>query len=989
MTISAPANCQVGDILIAWILARGTSSSITTLSGWNLIGSPAKVGSLTFKLFWHVWGTGETSYSWTMAGGYYSAGIIAWRGVNNTSPIGASNYASGTTGTTVTVTTINAAAPNSMIDFRMGDYYTSNRTFASETLNSVAMTEQYDMGNNRNGNAGSYKSQAASGATGSGVGTISGSITEWAGGMVSLTPAVRELSGVAAGDTVASEPAVNCNINLSGAAAADSTVSSPTLSLLKRIAGLASLDTSTPNITLDSSFLLSGTAALSSVTSAPSLLMLRLLSASASMDTSIPATTLNVLRQLAASASINTATSAAVLNMLRSLTASVLIDTATSVPNITGTSDDSDPWIGRPGATTFAELIAAPASEKVFLAEIRVSEQVMNWTKTVGCANVYQKSYLTDTITLVGGTTDIIRKVVDGVKQNSIAYTAKTSAAEVDANASSYWHDTTNGILYIHTSTGVAPGSFTIMASFWLYFATKGIDLNGRYYEPVLAENSIPRISQEVQSLRYGVVTVGSGGIVLTNGNGYFDQISKKYVWVNGIVKLLLGGDSLPYSEYAALFQGRITSPNLTNLEYSLDVNSISYDLLRSLPVNGFWTSTYPYLDPAAQGKEIPLYYGIYDASQAPVVNCIDMAYATDTYQFKICDTSFWPIKAISQVYVDYGDGAGWQTIAHANESLADATFTITSTAFIVGTSRVKVAFEGYHNGGTLIEGAPEIAEDLLTTWCGLAAADLDSASFTASKTRSTCNLNVPIESTTSALTIIEQICRSDLAYFSDNAAGQLRYTTWMPQPGSSVSDSITSADIWDVGFEDDVPSLYWKSRVGYSFQCADQSYLYSTSSDVESKYKYGREETLTLDTYLRGSADSDSLAARMNLLTKDLLTVMDYTMSIAKINALVGDRVNLTFVRAPYPASGGQVGCPYEIISKEISAFPAQVTFRARDMATYGKNIGFWTADGVPAWLAATEDEQRSAGYWCDGSGYADSSATPDETSKNVSLWW
>ena len=38
LAINAPASCPAGDVLIAWILTRGTSAAITTLSGWTLIG---------------------------------------------------------------------------------------------------------------------------------------------------------------------------------------------------------------------------------------------------------------------------------------------------------------------------------------------------------------------------------------------------------------------------------------------------------------------------------------------------------------------------------------------------------------------------------------------------------------------------------------------------------------------------------------------------------------------------------------------------------------------------------------------------------------------------------------------------------------------------------------------------------------------------------------------------------------------------------------
>jgi hypothetical protein len=94
----------------------------------------------------------------------------------------------------------------------------------------------------------------------------------------------------------------------------------------------------------------------------------------------------------------------------------------------------------------------------------------------------------------------------------------------------------------------------------------------------------------------------------------------------------------------------------------------------------------------------MPYYWGVYSEAQAPIVTCINTAYAANTYQFKICDCAFHAIKSITQVYVDLGTGAGWTAQAHANEDLTNGTFTINNGSFVLGTSRVKVAFEGYHS---------------------------------------------------------------------------------------------------------------------------------------------------------------------------------------------------------------------------------------------------------------------------------------------------
>lgn len=602
--------------------------------------------------------------------------------------------------------------------------------------------------------------------------------------------------------------------------------------------------------------------------------------------------------------------------------------------------------------------------------------------------SIYSVNFLNETVTLPDGSTEVIRKEIAAVEENGTALTVKTSVAEVAAAASSYYHDTANGILYVHTSGGDSPDNYSILAYFWLYFATKGIVLNSKYYEPYIAQNGIPSLSQGVADIHWGTSQISSGAVIFNNGRGFFDQIARNFIWHNKQIKILLGGDSLPYSEYTAIFTGRIVDPTFTKQEFSLSLRSNSFDLLRTLPINDFWTSTWANLDPAAEGKPIPYYWGSYSAAQAPIVTCINTAYAASTYQFKICDTTFHAIKSITQVYVDYGDGVGWQTIAHANEDLTNATFTINTASFVVGTSRVKVAFEGYHSGGTLIEGAPEIAEDILLNQCGYAAADLDSTSFTTSKSISACSLNVPIESQTDALTIIETICKSDLAFFDENGSGQLRYRTWEPAATGTISE-LTALDFLSNETPtviDDTTKLFWRVKVGYSYLCEKQSYLYAESTDTESKYKYSKSETLTHETYLRSSSAAETLAQRLNWVTRAPSPSLSVALKTPQISALLGDKVKVTLARAPYGTSGGYDARVFEIINKDISCFPVTMKLTGRDLMDFGNNVGFWTAASAPDYTSATEQEKEDSGYWTDDYGLADPT---DQASKNKSLWW
>jgi hypothetical protein len=354
--------------------------------------------------------------------------------------------------------------------------------------------------------------------------------------------------------------------------------------------------------------------------------------------------------------------------------------------------------------------------------------------------------------------------------------------------------------------------------------------------------------------------------------------------------------------------------------------------------------------------------------------------------QFKICDCTYHAIKDITQVYIDHGTGAGWQTIDHIDEDLANGTFVIIPTAFVLGTTRVKVAFEGYHSGGTLIEGAPEIVEDILLNQCGYAAGDLNAASFTASKASSLVKLNVGIEADTVAMTIIEKICQSDLAFFDEDGAGALRYRTWEPS-ATTATDVIAKEDIIsDPEIKEDTSHLYYKTRVGYSHLYSKGEYLYAEKYNDESRYKFGRDDRLTLETYIREKGQAQLIADRINWITRTPSPIVSLTLKAGLIDLTLGDLFKLTLDRAPYATAGGYSERVFEIIGKDVSCFPVAVKLTARDLMDYGTDVGFWMDATAPDWATATPAERGDSGFWCDANGYC---LTADTASRYKSLWW
>jgi len=115
-SIPPPTGCQAGDLLIMWSSLPGPTG-VTDPSGWNLIYDGNGWGGNYVHTSWHVFQTGETSYTW---GGEITVSIIAIRGANTTTPINVSsnnNSGSMLCGAPSITTTV----ANTLLVFLIGD----------------------------------------------------------------------------------------------------------------------------------------------------------------------------------------------------------------------------------------------------------------------------------------------------------------------------------------------------------------------------------------------------------------------------------------------------------------------------------------------------------------------------------------------------------------------------------------------------------------------------------------------------------------------------------------------------------------------------------------------------------------------------------------------------------------------------------------------------------------------------------------------------
>jgi RHS repeat-associated protein len=217
ITVSKPAGVTTNDVLVAGITVRGTPT-ITPPAGWTLIRSDANGTTITQAMYQKVAGGSEAgSYAWTFNFPITSAvgGIVAYSGVDTTSPVDVSGGQANASSSTVTAPSVTTTVANTKL---VGFFGTANdATFSAAS----GMTERYDVdadGTNQIGGEGADETKAAAGATGTRAATASVAAVN-IGQLVALRPSgTITLRAAASAETV---PTLGVTINTPASVVAD------------------------------------------------------------------------------------------------------------------------------------------------------------------------------------------------------------------------------------------------------------------------------------------------------------------------------------------------------------------------------------------------------------------------------------------------------------------------------------------------------------------------------------------------------------------------------------------------------------------------------------------------------------------------------------------------------------------------------------------------------------------------------------------------
>ena len=150
------------------------------------------------------------------------------------------------------------------------------------------------------------------------------------------------------------------------------------------------------------------------------------------------------------------------------------------------------------------------------------------------------------------------------VTENGAELTSRATYALCEANAGSWYYDSANSRLYVHTTGSDDPGggSYIIMSYFWEYIATHAGEYNGHWYYGRLNKENIPSIESSVSGPHEGVVTLSPGSISINNlpiqpaTAGFYDSRLSTYVYEGAKIILLRGEQDAAYGTFEAFIHG-------------------------------------------------------------------------------------------------------------------------------------------------------------------------------------------------------------------------------------------------------------------------------------------------------------------------------------------------------------------------------------------------------------------------------------------------
>jgi MSHA biogenesis protein MshQ len=116
LTIAVPANVRAGDVMVAVVNIR-SNAAVTAPGAWTLIRNDLSTGNNMRQVLYYrvITGAEPANYSWTYTSTRAVGAIVAYRGVDLTTPLVANVGQANNSSTSITAPTVNTGVANTML----------------------------------------------------------------------------------------------------------------------------------------------------------------------------------------------------------------------------------------------------------------------------------------------------------------------------------------------------------------------------------------------------------------------------------------------------------------------------------------------------------------------------------------------------------------------------------------------------------------------------------------------------------------------------------------------------------------------------------------------------------------------------------------------------------------------------------------------------------------------------------------------------------
>jgi hypothetical protein len=463
------------------------------------------------------------------------------------------------------------------------------------------------------------------------------------------------------------------------------------------------------------------------------------------------------------------------------------------------------------------------------------------------------------------------------------------------------------------------------------------------------------------------------------------------YEWANKAVTVKIGQGTDVASDYATVFSG-VTKLSggivFDDEEMVVQIEDSREKDALPLPTTRFNTTDHPNVEPKSDGKIQPLVYGDFKstATGAVKVPCHQIDSTVNTGgKFQFNSVASKELEAV------YKNGAA-ATIA--NTDLTNSTFEL-AESYTQGTDVVTCHMRGATDdgtsSGTLLENIALICKDILSTHLSIAGGNIDSSAFTTwqGKLSAADDARRVLDTEQSSNAVINSLLSDG---FADMVLVAGKYT-----PLHRIITGLSSLDTFREGdiignaagvkqftVRRDPDGIYLNQVVAdYRYDPIDKEYdkTYEGNNTAEQTAKGSTVRRRLSLSWIYEDNGAETRAQRELYSYGTEVEMVETTLGPRAMQKKATDLVSLVYGKFTEAAA-----TPFFLrdVLLNFGNMTAKVT---KAWNALQLTAGTWTATDASTWLLSTTAQRNVNGFWCDTSGYADSSGTPDEASKGY-VW-